>query len=404
MISINGDRLLSDLRALAKFGQYQTGVDRIAFSPADIEARRWIMSRFADAGLEPSMDRFGTIYGAAPNAEKTILIGSHSDTVPRGGWLDGALGVIYGLEIARAAIEGGKVESGIGIDAVNFQDEEGTYFSCLGSQALVGELDEKQLSAAQSTDGRKLTDAIAQAGLSGEPRRLDPRRQIAFLEAHIEQGPRLEHSGNQVAIVTGIVGIRRLRIVSEGRADHAGTTPMKMRRDALVPLLRIGNVVADRFPALASPNTVWNIGRIEATPGAANVVPSRADLSLEFRDTDVSLLDHIEQEVRKEIAQLNAQGAKISADVTANIVPTPMDDRIAGTLEQAAADLGYSSERMPSGAGHDAMIIAKRIPSGMIFVPSIGGRSHDIAENTKDEDIVAGCMVMARAADILMRG
>lgn len=399
MISINRDRLLTDLRDLARIGQYKTGVDRIAFSPPDIEARQWLASRFRAAGLDTSIDRFGTVYGAAPKGQKSILIGSHSDTVPRGGWLDGALGVIYGLEIARAAQEAGA--SGVGVDAVSFQDEEGTYFAFLGSLSLIDALDPQAMAVAQSTDGHKLSDAIEAAGLSGEPRRLEPGRQIAFLEAHIEQGPRLEHSGNRIGIVTGIVGIRRLRIVSHGRADHAGTTPMAMRRDALTPLLRLGCFVAERFPMLAGPNTVWNIGRIEATPGAANVVPARGQLSLEFRDTEAALLDRMEQEVAREIARLNAAGAEIASEPIATIAPTAMDAQLAETFERAAADLGYPTQRMPSGAGHDAMIMARHIPSAMIFVPSIGGRSHDIAENTKDDDIVAGCMVMARAVERL---
>ena len=404
MIKIKPDRLLEDLRSLAKIGQYATGVNRVAFSPEDIEARRWIAARYSDAGLETSMDRYGTVYGANPGVSKAILIGSHTDTVPHGGWLDGALGVIYGLEVARAAIEAGTDASGIGVDAVNFQDEEGTYLSCLGSQLMIGEIDNAKIAAAKRTDGRALTTAIAEANLSGEPRRLDPKRQIAFLEAHIEQGPRLEHSGNKIAVVTSIVGIRRLQIVNEGRADHAGTTPMSMRSDALSPLLKIGNFVAERFPSLGSHETVWNIGRIDAKPGAANVVPSHAELTLEFRDTDMRLLDGIEKAVIAEIKALNEAGAAIRIERTADIAATAMNDRIMRTFEQAAAETGYASERMASGAGHDAMIVARRIPSGMLFVPSIGGRSHDVTENTSEDDIVAGCVVMACAVEILMRG
>jgi len=401
MIAIKPERLLADLRALAKFGQYKTGVDRIAFSEADIEARKWIAERYREAGLEASMDRFGTVYGVAPGVSKAVLIGSHSDTVPRGGWLDGALGVIYGLEVARAAQEAGNLPAGV--DAINFQDEEGTYLPCLGSRAMIGTVDDAALAAARSTDGRKLTDAIAHVGLSGEPRKLDTKRQIAFLEAHIEQGPRLESSGNKVAIITSIAGIRRMTVASQGRADHAGTTPMNMRQDALTPLLRFGNFVADQFPGLASGETVWNIGRIEATPGAANVVPAGASLSLEFRDSNESVLDRIEAAVVDQVAALNKAGGLVTLDVTTRITPTPMDAGIADTFEEAARAVSYGHERMTSGAGHDAMFLARKIPTGMIFVPSIGGRSHDIAENTKDEDIVAGCVVMARAAEILVR-
>lgn len=402
MIAIKPERLLADLRALAKFGQYKTGVDRIAFSDEDIEARKWIMQRYSEAGLEASMDCYGTVYGLAPRVSKAVLIGSHSDTVPKGGWLDGALGVIYGLEVARAAQEAGDLP--VGIDAINFQDEEGSYLPCLGSRTMIGTVDDAALAAARTTDGRKLTDAVARVGLSGAPRMLDTKRQVAFLEAHIEQGPRLESSGNKVAIITGIAGIRRMSVVSVGRADHAGTTPMHMRSDALTPLLRLGNFVADTFPKLTSGETVWNIGRIEATPGAANVVPAGASLSLEFRDPDERILDAIEAAVADAIGKLNKAGAQVTSEMTARIVPTPMDTGVIDTFEKAARDVGYGYERMTSGAGHDAMFLARRIPAGMIFVPSIGGRSHDISENTKDEDIVAGCVVMARAAEILARG
>ncbi|HWK97424.1 MAG TPA: M20 family metallo-hydrolase [Pseudolabrys sp.] len=402
MISIKPERMLADLRALAKFGQYKTGVDRVAFSDEDIAARKWIAEQYRDAGLEVSMDRFGTVYGMAPGVSKAVLIGSHSDTVPRGGRLDGALGVIYGLEVARAAREAGDLP--VGVDAINFQDEEGTYLPCLGSRFMVGGIDDAALDTARATDGRKLTDAIARAGLAGEPRKLDPKRQIAFLEGHIEQGPRLESSGNKVAVITSMAGIRRMTVSSEGRADHAGTTPMNMREDALTPLLRFGSFVVDVFPKLSSGETVWNIGRIEATPGAANVVPSGAGLSLEFRDSDETVLDRIEVAVSEQIAALNKAGSRMSLDVTTRIAPTPMDVGIVETFEKAAQDVGYGHERMVSGAGHDAMFLARKIPTGMIFIPSIGGRSHDIAENTKDDDIVAGCVVMARAAEILARG
>ena len=269
---------------------------------------------------------------------------------------------------------------------------------------MIGTIDDAALDAAHATDGRKLTDAIARARLSGVPRKLDPKRQIAFLEGHIEQGPRLESSGNKVAVITSMAGIRRMTVTSEGRADHAGTTPMNMREDALTPLLRFGSFVVDVFPKLSSGETVWNIGRIEATPGAANVVPSGAGLSLEFRDSDETVLDRIEVAVSEQIAALNKAGSRMSLDVTTRITPTPMDVGIVETFEKAAQDVGYGHERMVSGAGHDAMFLARKIPTGMIFIPSIGGRSHDIAENTKDEDIVAGCVVMARAAEILACG
>jgi N-carbamoyl-L-amino-acid hydrolase len=399
MITINGPRLLDDLRALAAFGRYETGVDRVAFSPADLAARRWLTERFAAAGLKAHLDGFGTVYGTMPEVGKTLLIGSHSDTVPKGGWLDGSLGVIYALEIARAFREAGLSQRGIGIDVVSFQDEEGTYLACLGSRAFCGDLDAAAIAAARGKDGRPLTEAMAAGKLAGEPVRRDPARHLAFLEAHIEQGPRLEAAGRSIGVVEAIVGIRRLWLQSAGQADHAGTTPMPMRRDAGEPLLRFAAWVLHRFAAVAGPQTVWNIGSLALEPGAANVVPARGSLSFEFRDPDAARLDALEAEVLAAIADIR-QGcrARLDAAVTTRIAPVAMDARIVGALAAAARELGHDPLMLASGAGHDAMILARHMPSGMLFVPSIGGRSHDVSEDTREEDIVAGCAVLARTA------
>jgi N-carbamoyl-L-amino-acid hydrolase len=402
LIEINPARLLADLRALAAFGRYETGVDRIAFSPPDVEARLWLKDQLAEAGLDASIDRFGTVYGSARNASKAILIGSHTDSVPKGGWLDGSLGVIYGLEIARAWAEAGLAKLGTSIDVVSFQDEEGSYLACLGSLAFCGELDPAAIEAARAKSGKRLADAIAESGLSGDPIRRDPSRQLAFLEAHIEQGPRLENAEKSVGVVNGIVGIRRLIVRTSGQADHAGTTPMNVRRDAGAPLLRLGAWVQDSFSAMAGLDTVWNIGNIVLEPGAANVVPARGSLSFEFRDPDSARLDALEARVLATIAGLQQHGrANIAAEFTTRIPPIAMDPSAANALAAAARDLGHEPLLMPSGAGHDAMILARHIPAAMLFVPSIGGRSHDIAEDTKEADIIAGCAVLARGAERL---
>src|SRR5271166_1102594 len=192
MIPVNGDRLLSDLRQLASFGRFKTGVDRVALSPADLEARRWLMRRMQEAGLEPQMDEVANVYGRDPKAKRALLIGSHTDTVPKGGWLDGALGVIYGLEIARAARERGD-PSPVGIDVVSFQDEEGTYLAFLGSRIFCNDLSEPEIDAAKSGEIR-LRSALAVVDRPKSPHRIDPRRHVCYLEAHIEQGPRLERA------------------------------------------------------------------------------------------------------------------------------------------------------------------------------------------------------------------
>lgn len=393
---IDGARLIADLKALAAIGAYETGVDRVALSDLDIEARDFIAARFADAGLAVERDRYGNVMGRWPGAERAVLLGSHTDTVPRGGWLDGALGVVYGLEIARAMKEAGLAPP-VGVDVIDFSDEEGTFIPCLGSRAFTGTLGEAEVAAA-AAGGRTLTEALAHPGLSGEPLRLDPARHVAYLEAHIEQGPRLETTGTPAGVVTGFVGIRRVFVTAEGAADHAGTTPMPMRRDAGAPLFRLGAWVADAFPKAAAADTVWNIGEIALEPGAANVVPHKARLTIEFRDTDAAVLDRLEAMVREEVARLDADSAAdLSLTVPTRIPPMPTAGEVRAAMSDAARDLQLAAMDMPSGAGHDAMILAPHVPSGLLFVPSIGGKSHSVEEDTAEEDIVRGCRVMARA-------
>lgn len=400
MVNIDGARLLSDLRHLATFGAFGTGVDRPAFSAADLAAREWLALRMTEAGLDAEIDNVGNVYGRSKDAAKTILIGSHSDTVPKGGWLDGALGVIYGIEIARALGASGSAS----VDVISFQEEEGAYLPMLGSRAFCGEVSEPEIDAAANADGRTLRDAMAQAGLSARPpARLDPKRHAAFLEAHIEQGPRLEASGAAIAVVTALVGISRFRIELSGQADHAGTTPMAMRRDAGAALIRLGRDILDMLEAEKGPDTVWNIGKASLAPGAFNVVPAGAEFLLEIRDTKADTLERLERRIMAMAAAADGQGGvSVAAHPAGGIAPASLDGDLQALITAAAARLGATSAAMASGAGHDAMVLSRYIPAAMLFIPSIGGRSHDIAENTSDEDIVLGCRVMAEAvADLV---
>jgi N-carbamoyl-L-amino-acid hydrolase len=391
MPKVDGARLLADLDAMRRFGQVGTGVDRTALSEPDVAARRWLCRRMEQAGLTPAMDRHGTVLGRA-SGSRAVLIGSHTDSVPRGGWLDGALGVACGLEVARAL--------GGGVDVVSFQDEEGTFLPCLGSRAFIGDVTPEEIQAARSRDGTSLTTALAAAGLDGTPLLAEPARYLAFLELHIEQGPVLEARGGGVGVVTGIVGIHRWRIRASGRADHAGTTPIPMRSDAGVALVRFAaDVAAQLVGAGGGVETVWNIGWMTFRPGAANVVPAEAELGLEFRDADPAVLARIDAWLRGRLAE----DAALSGEETTRIAPTPMEPHLAGVLEAAAAGQGVPALRMPSGAGHDAMFLARVMPAAMLFVPSIGGRSHDPAEDTAEADIVQGCQVLCDAADALLQ-
>jgi N-carbamoyl-L-amino-acid hydrolase len=394
MARINGERLLADLRELASIGAYQTGVDRVALSPQDVAARRWLVDKLRRAGLDASMDRVGNVLGRAPTT-KAILIGSHTDTVPKGGWLDGALGVGYALEIARSVVESG--ERTAGVDVISFEDEEGTYLPFLGSRTFFSDIAEQEIAAARSKDGGSLTSALQTIAGEPAPHRFDGKRQFCYLEAHIEQGPRMEAAGNRIGVVPALVGIRRYRIRSHGAANHAGTTPMSMRRDAGAALIDLGAKLNGEFQRLADRDTVWNFGNMVFHPGAANVVPGEGEMLLEFRDISGDVLDRFEAALQRLVADANRGPATVEVETTARIPPTALTEDLGEAIAAAARAHGEEPVRLPSGAGHDVMVVARHMPAAMLFVPSIGGISHDVRENTSDADIVFGCEVLADA-------
>jgi beta-ureidopropionase / N-carbamoyl-L-amino-acid hydrolase len=397
MLAVDEDRVIADLRTLAEFGKAGTGVNRPALSEADFSARQWLLHQMQAAGLETSIDGIGTVYGRSP-AEQSILVGSHSDSVPYGGWLDGALGVIFALEVARASRAGG---SSIGVDVISFADEEGTWLACLGSRVFCRELTESRLADLQSKNGERLSDRLQQLGLRDRPlARLDPQRHRAYLEAHIEQGPRLEADGIDVGIVTAIVGIRRYVVRFVGRADHAGTTPMTMRRDAAMAMFGCATSLAEALGAAGGADAVWNFGVVTVRPGAGNVVPAEAELMVEFRNPSPVLLDRMETAFHAAVQVAGgAQGVQASSTPNVSLKGAAMNPDLVDMLVAAAAETGASHVLMPSGAGHDAMILASHIPAAMLFVPSIGGRSHDTSENTSEADIRRGFKVFAAGAD-----
>jgi N-carbamoyl-L-amino-acid hydrolase len=397
MLAVDEDRVLADLRTLAEFGKQGTGVSRPAFSDADLEARRWLLDQMRAAGLDATIDGIGTVYGRAPDAAQSILVGSHSDSVPNGGWLDGALGVIFGLELARA---GRRAATGIGIDAISFADEEGTWLPCLGSRSFCGELADNALAGVQAKTGERLVDRLTQLGLGKSALvRFDPQRHRAYLEAHIEQGPRLITDGINIGVVTGIVGIRSYVMRFRGRADHAGTTPIAKRRDAGAAMFGFATNLAERLRAAGGPDSVWNFGIVTVRPGATNVVPAEAELSVEFRDQSPAVLERMNAAFHAAVQAAKATlNVAVSSTPTAALEPVAMDTQLVDLIAEAAVESGSSHVRMPSGAGHDAMLLGRKIPAAMMFVPSIDGRSHDITENTDDADIRRGFRVFAAAA------
>ena len=330
-----------------------------------------------------------------------MLIGSHTDTQPTGGWLDGAMGVIYGLEVARALSEAPATKDRA-VDVASWLDEEGRFFGCFGSLSFVGGTPPHALEATDSTDGTGLTlgDALRDAGLAGvAPERLDPDRHIAYLEAHIEQGPYLEEEGNRIGVVTSIVGSRNFLVEFEGEQNHAGTTPMARRRDAAHAMADFAHAVYREFPAAAGERSVWTIGEMTLEPNAMSIVPGKARLNLQFRDQDSAVLDRLEALARDLLARANEGPCAATIHTRKHhSIPAPMDANLRRHLERAAER--HAPDRwtsMPSAAVHDAQILADHLPSAMLFVPSINGVSHAFEEDTSEADIVLGCQVLATA-------
>jgi len=406
MPTIRGERLLADLRQLAQFGRYETGVHRPTYSPDDMAARRWVTERMREAGLEPTIDGIGTVLGTSRARGRTLLMGSHLETQPYSGWLDGAMGVIYGLEVARAFAEDPRTAE-LGIDVGAWADEEGHYGALLGSRSFCGEVGEDIIDAAQGRiGGKRLREALAEAGLAGRPRlTLDPHRYVGYLEAHVEQGDTLESGGLRLGIVTGIVGIHLYRLVFHGQQNHAGTTRMQVRRDAGVALVRLAAEIDRRFPSIAGPRSVWTTGKITLDPGAPSVIPGKAEMLFQFRDVEPERLALLERTLEEIVRESNERGpCRAVLEPVSRVTPSAMDAKFQDALEWAAEQQAPKLHlRMPSAAGHDAQTFARHLRAGMLFVPSIGGVSHHFSEDTKEDDIVLGCQVFAAAAERILR-
>ena len=406
MVTINSERVLGDLYHLRSIGTYKTGVHRPTLSEEDMETRHWLATRLEELGYEVAMDGIANVVGLSPETGRKLLAGSHLESQNRAGWLDGALGVIYALEAARAVAEADM--SGTAVDVIAFADEEGHFGNFLGSRSYVGELDEAEIDAAADvTSGVAMRTMLERAGLAGRARaQLPAGRHAAFLEAHIEQGDWLEANGLKAGIVTSIVAIWQYRITFEGVQNHAGTTRMAIRKDAGVALTRFAQAIERRFPQVAGPRSVWTTGRITLEPGGSSIIPGRAEMYFQFRDASPDILQRLEDELQRLVAEADAEGpCSATLESVSKGTPAVMDETVQAALEQAAEQHAPGLHtRMPSGASHDAQVISPHLPTGMLFVPSIGGISHHWSENTSDEDIVTGAQIFASAAaELLMR-
>jgi N-carbamoyl-L-amino-acid hydrolase len=393
----NPTRLEQRIEKLAEYGETREGgVNRVAFSEEDIQSRRYILSIMKEAGLITRIDAAGNITGYKEGTEPSlppIVFGSHTDTVPQGGKFDGAVGVLGAIECAQVLAEN-SIKTRHPLEVVVFTDEEG---GLIGSKAVTGTLTPEAL-AATSHSGKTVREGIA--ALGGNPDALNKAVRgkgdlAAFIEIHIEQGITLASRGINIGIVEGIVGINWWDVTIEGFANHAGTTPMDKRQDALLAaahlIIAVNKVVTD-VPG----RQVGTVGRIRAEPGAPNVIPGKSVMSLELRDLSAGKIDSLFRQIVKEAEVIAKKtGTKISfTPIEATASPTPTDPSIRKDIAESAEGLGLSYLFMPSGAGHDAQNLAKIAPAGMIFVPSIGGVSHSPKEFTLTEDIANGANVL----------
>jgi N-carbamoyl-L-amino-acid hydrolase len=404
MPEIKPERLLSDLRTLATFGAYRTGVHRPTLSAPDVAAREWFAGRMREAGLDATIDGIANILGKSPAAGRKILSGSHLESQNHAGWLDGALGCVYALEAARTLSEDAATAH-LGVDVAVFSDEEGHFGTFLGSRSLIGELDESEIDAAKDMAGMPMRQGLEAAGWAGRPRhRIDPSRYVAFFEAHIEQGGTLESGDLRIGVVTAIVAIWQYRFTVEGEQNHAGTTSMARRRDAGLELMRLLSAIDRRFPQICGPRSVWTTGRIELDPGQKSIIPGRAEALFQLRDADPQVLDRLDAEIHALVRQANESGrCTLAVERLSASTPAVMDETLQSALDRAAERRAPGRHiRMPSGAGHDTQWLARQLPAAMLFVPSIGGISHHWSENTSDADIVLGAQVLTDAiADVL---
>ena len=401
---VDGDRVLADLRALRSIGAYKTGVHKPTFSEPHMRSLEWLAQRLPEAGLTAEIDGIGNVLGTSTKSGPKLLAGSHLESQNHAGWLDGPLGVVYALEAARVINPDPNATGAVEVAA--WCDEEGHFGSFLGSRSYVGALTEADIDAARDRNSdRTMRQALSEVGLAGRPRaEAEPGRHIGYLEAHIEQGQRLESDGLSIGVVTSIVGIWQYRITFRGEQNHAGTTRMDVRKDAGVALARLCVAIDDRFPTLCGPRTVWTTGRITLDPGAPSIIPGRAEMLFQIRDDDPEVIGRLEDVLRSMAAEVAGQGrCDVAVERLRTGAPAMMDARFQQAIEDASLLFaGGRSQRMPSGAGHDAQILATIMPAGMLFVPSIGGISHHWSENTDDADIVTGAEVFVEACRRLL--
>jgi N-carbamoyl-L-amino-acid hydrolase len=401
----SGARVLADLNALRAIGAYKSGVHKPTFSEPHMRSLEWLAAQLPEAGLAATIDGIGNVLGASTKAGAKLLAGSHLESQNHAGWLDGPLGVIYALEAARVLNVDPNVPGAV--EVASWCDEEGHFGSFLGSRSFIGAVSESDIDAARDRNAdRSMRQALESVGLAGRKRITAERgRHIGYLEAHIEQGDRLETSGLKIGIVTSIVGIWQYRISFTGEQNHAGTTRMDIRRDAGLALAKFCVAIDTAFPGICGPRTVWTTGRITLDPGAPSIIPGRAEMLFQIRDDNPAVIERLEAELRRMADDVTAAGrVGVTVERIRTGAPALMNLAFQDAIEAASEFYAAGkSVRMPSAAGHDAQVLSTIMPAAMLFVPSIGGISHHWTENTADADIVTGAAVFVETCRRLLQ-
>ena len=398
--SINNSRINRTLQELGQLGDSPEGMDRVAYSSEDIAGRDYTIKLMREAGLETRIDTAGNMIGRRVGSDDSlpaIALGSHTDTVPKGGKYDGALGVMGAIEVIRTLEDQGH-RTRHPLEVINFTNEEGTRFHrwLVGSRSMSGLLEQEDLDAVDD-DGLPFGPCLADIG--GDISRIgeavrSPGELAAYFELHIEQGPYLHRSGTPIGVVTGITGRAVFEVEIEGKANHAGTTPMSTRRDALVSASKLVLAI-QKMAAEQEICRVSTVGSIKAVPNAVNVIPGSASIGLEFRDTDMEALAAAEQELRRitdrastdDVVDIGVHRHRFTTSV-------PITPEMQSLVAEAAENCGFEWESLPSGAGHDAQAVANIAPVAMVFVPSVDGISHSREEYSTPQDCANGAQVL----------
>jgi len=398
MLRINGTRLIERLEALAQIGKdANNACCRLALTDEDKAGRDLVVQWMHELGLAVEVDPIGNIFGFRAGLRKDlapVMTGSHTDTVRTGGKYDGNLGVLGGLEVVQTLNDAG-IQTQRGLVVAVFTNEEGARFApdMLGSLVYAGGMPLSEALAVRAIDGAALGEELKRIGYAGQAP-LGVHKPYAFVELHIEQGPVLDIEGIQIGAVKDLQGISWQELTIVGQSNHAGTTPMRMRHDAGYAASRVAVFVRDLATQMGG-DQVGTVGKIDLTPNLINVIAARAELTVDLRNTNEQLLKEAEQKFAMFLQALaQSEGVQISTRELARFEPVEFDSTIADSIQKHATAYGLSSRRMTSGAGHDAQMLARICPSGMVFVPSIGGISHNPAEHTEARDLIAGCEVL----------